>query len=68
MGPLSPRIAGMPREYRVKAIEEYRDRDHRNYPLMLRTSRLDEMSEQDITNVAAYLAALELFVRAFLPM
>jgi len=59
-GQLSPRIAGMPVEYLVKAIKEYRDQDHRNYPLMVRTSKLDEMSEEDITNVAAYLSSLNL--------
>lgn len=59
-GQLSPRIAGMPQEYLVKAIKEYRDQEHRIYPLMVRTSGLREMSEQDIEDVAAYLSSLDL--------
>ena len=59
-GELSPRIAGLPKEYLIKATEEYRDGKVRKYGLMVYTSRLDKLSEQDIDDVASYLASLDL--------
>lgn len=58
-GKLSPRIAGMPKEYLIKAIKDYRD-GIRSYPLMNKTSGLDQMTEDDIEDISAYLAALDL--------
>ena len=58
-GKLSPRIAGLPKEYIVKAIKDYRD-GHRTYPLMVRTSGLKEMTEADIEDIATYLSSLDL--------
>lgn len=58
-GKLSPRIAGLPKEYIVKAIRDYVDKK-RIYPLMVRTAELDRMSEKDIDDVASYLASLDL--------
>jgi len=39
-GKLSPRIAGLPKEYLIKAMKDYRD-GKRLYPLMVRTAGLD---------------------------
>jgi cytochrome c553/uncharacterized protein (DUF302 family) len=58
-GKLSPRIAGMPKYYLIKAIKDYRD-GVRSYPLMNKTSGLDQMTEQDIEDVSAYLASIDL--------
>jgi cytochrome c553/uncharacterized protein (DUF302 family) len=56
---LSPRIAGLPKDYLIKAIKEYRD-GIRIYPLMVRTSGLKEMTEADIEDISAYLASIDL--------
>lgn len=58
-GKLSPRIAGLPKEYLIKAMKDYRD-GKRLYPLMVRTAGLKEMSESDYDDVATYLANLDL--------
>ena len=58
-GKLSPRIAGLPKEYIIKAMKDYRD-GKRLYPLMVRTSGLNEMTEADYEDVATYLANLDL--------
>ena len=58
-GKLSPRIAGLPKEYLAKAIKDYRD-GIRNYPLMVSTSGLKEMTEEDIEDISAYLASMDL--------
>ena len=58
-GKLSPRIAGMPKYYLEKAIRDYRD-GNRSYPLMNKTSGLDQMTDADIEDIAAYLSALDL--------
>jgi len=58
-GTLSPRIAGMPKDYLIKAIKDYRD-GVRNYELMVKTSGLKNMSEQDIEDVASYISMLDL--------
>jgi cytochrome c553/uncharacterized protein (DUF302 family) len=59
-GELSPRIAGMPKEYLIKAIEEYRDGKVRKYGLMVYTSHLDKLTDSDIEDVATYLASMDL--------
>ena len=58
-GKLSPRIAGLPKQYLVKAIKDYRD-GKRNYPLMVFTSELKTMSDRDIDDVSTYLSTLDL--------
>ena len=58
-GKLSPRIAGLPKEYIIKTMKDYRD-GRRVYPLMTRTSGLKDMSESDFDDVATYLANLDL--------
>lgn len=58
-GKLSPRIAGLPKEYIIKAMKDYRD-GKRKYPLMVRTSGLDKMTEADMEDIASFLAALDL--------
>jgi cytochrome c553/uncharacterized protein (DUF302 family) len=55
---LSPRLAGQDKEYLEKATKEYRD-GVRAAPTMVKTSGLDQMSDQDIADVATYLAKLE---------
>jgi cytochrome c553 len=47
-GKLSPRIAGLPKEYLIKSIKEYRDGEHRKYGLMVYTAQLDKVSDSDI--------------------
>lgn len=58
-GKLSPRIAGLPREYIVKAMKDYVE-GRRVYPLMVRTSQIDKFTERDFEDVAAYLSSLDL--------
>ena len=58
-GTLSPRIAGLPKEYIIKAIKDYRD-GVRNYDLMVRTAGIDKMSDADIEDIAAYLSMIDL--------
>lgn len=58
-GKLSPRIAGLPREYIVKAMKDYVN-GTRAYPLMVKTSQLDKFSDRDFEDVAAYLSSLDL--------
>ena len=59
-GKLSPRIAGLPKEYIIKAMKEYHKGEWRNYPLMNKTSKLDMYTEKDYDDVATYLANLDL--------
>ncbi|MGB0712715.1 MAG: c-type cytochrome [Gammaproteobacteria bacterium] len=58
-GQLSPRIAGMPKDYLVKAIKDY-VKGTRPYALMVYTSKLDQFTDQDIEDVAEYYASLDL--------
>jgi cytochrome c553/uncharacterized protein (DUF302 family) len=58
-GRLSPRIAGLPKEYIIKAMKDYVS-GKRVYPLMVRTSQIDKFTEQDFRDVAAYLSSLDL--------
>ena len=55
---LSPRLAGQDKGYLEKATKDFRD-GNRSAPTMVKTSGLDQMSDQDIADVAAYLAKLE---------
>ncbi|MBF0218077.1 MAG: c-type cytochrome [Gammaproteobacteria bacterium] len=58
-GRLSPRLAGLPREYLIKAMEDYRSGVRRN-PTMMETTGLANMSNNDIEDIAAYLNMLDL--------
>ncbi len=58
-GKLSPRIAGLPKEYIIKTMKDYVE-GRRVYPLMVRTSQIDKFSERDYEDVAGYLASLDL--------
>ena len=56
----APRIAGLSREYVIKALIEYRDSKDRDYTLMSITSGLDNMSEEDMDDIAYYLESMNL--------
>ena len=58
-GKLSPRIAGLPKEYILKAMKDYVD-GTRVYPLMVRTSQIAKFTERDFNDIAAYLSSLDL--------
>ena len=58
-GRLSPRLAGLPEFYLIKAMEDYRA-GRRINPVMMETSGLAHMSDSDIEDVAAYLASLDI--------
>ncbi|MET0087786.1 MAG: c-type cytochrome [Sedimenticola sp.] len=58
-GRLAPRLAGMPEEYLFKATKDYVIGKRKN-PLMVSTTGLDKMSDQDIKDVSAYLASLDI--------
>jgi len=58
-GRLSPRLAGLPEEYLVKAMEDYRDGKRIN-PTMMITAGIAQMSDKDIEDVSAFLASIDL--------
>lgn len=58
-GPFSPRMAGIDKDYLFKATREYRD-DERTEITMAYATGLKLMSDQDIKDVSAYLAQLEI--------
>jgi cytochrome c553/uncharacterized protein (DUF302 family) len=58
-GPYSPRMAGMDKDYLVKATREYRD-DDRSEITMAYATGLKLLTDQDIEDVSAYLAQLEI--------
>lgn len=58
-GKLSPRIAGLPKQYIIKTMKDY-VKGIRNYPLMVQTSQIDEFTEKDFEDVATYLSSLDL--------
>lgn len=58
-GKLSPRLAGLPKEYLIKVTKEYRDGVRVN-PLMVKTSSLDKMTDADIEDVSAYLSMIDI--------
>lgn len=58
-GRLSPRLAGLPARYIVKAVKEYKEGVRIN-PTMVETAGLATMSDSDIEDVSAYLASLDI--------
>ncbi len=58
-GKLSPRLAGMPKEYLIKVTKEYRDGIRVN-PLMVKTASIDKMSDQDIEDISTYLSLIDI--------
>ena len=58
-GKLSPRLAGLPKEYLVKALNDYRDGTRHNY-MMIKTSALDKITDKDIDDIATYLSIIDL--------
>lgn len=58
-GQLSPRLAGLPEEYLVKAINDYKEGVRKN-DLMMVTADIATMSEQDVTDVSAYYSRIDL--------
>ena len=58
-GKLSPRLAGLPKEYLIKATKEYRDGVRVN-PLMIKTASIDKMTDSDIEDIATYLSMIDI--------
>lgn len=58
-GTLSPRLAGLPKEYLAKEIKYYRD-GVRKYAPMVVASSIDRMSDKDIDDISEYLAGVDL--------
>ncbi len=57
-GGISPRLAGLPKYYLVKAIKEYRDGKRVNL-LMDTTSGIKSMTDQDIEDISDYLSRID---------
>ncbi|MBF0471206.1 MAG: c-type cytochrome [Gammaproteobacteria bacterium] len=58
-GRLSPRLAGMPREYLIKAMEDFKEGKRTN-PTMEDSIGLAHMVGSEIEDVSAYLSMLDL--------
>ena len=58
-GTMSPRLAGLPKEYLAKEMRYYRD-GTRNYPPMVIASSIAQMSDADIDDISDYLAGVNL--------
>lgn len=58
-GTLSPRLAGMPREYLEKELKYYRD-GTREYAPMVVSSSVKGMSDEDIEDISDYLSGIDL--------
>ena len=58
-GKLSPRLAGMPKEYLIKVTKEYRDGTRVN-PLMVKTASIDKMTDADIEDISTYLSLINI--------
>lgn len=58
-GGLSPRIAGLPKQYIIKTMKDYVE-GKRTYPAMVQVSKIDEFSAKDYQDIATYLASLDL--------
>ncbi len=58
-GKLSPRLAGLPKEYLIKATKEYRDGIRIN-PLMITTASIDKMTDSDIEDISTYLSMIDI--------
>jgi len=59
-GELSPRLAGVPKDYLFKATRDYRDGVRIN-PTMVKTTGLKDMTDDDIRDIAAYYANMNLY-------
>lgn len=59
-GDLSPRLAGVPKEYLFKSTKDYVT-GVRNNPTMVKTTGLKHMTDQDIRDIAAYYASMDLY-------
>ena len=60
-GRLSPRLAGLPKEYLVKATKEYVEGKRIN-PLMVEVAGLHHISDRDLHDWAAYMESLDLAI------
>jgi cytochrome c553 len=58
-GMMSPRLAGLPKEYIAKEMRYYRD-GTRDYAPMVVTSQIRTMTDQDIDDISAYLGDLDI--------
>jgi cytochrome c553 len=58
-GTLSPRLAGLPKEYLVKEMKYYRD-GVREYAPMVVSSSITNMSDEDIDDISEYLSGIDL--------
>jgi cytochrome c553 len=58
-GPISPRLAGMPQGYLIKQLEHYQSGERKNDRMYILAS-LSKLSEEDIDDVSAYYATLNL--------
>lgn len=58
-GTLSPRLAGLPKEYIAKELRYYRD-GVREYAPMVLSSSIKSMTEKDIEDISDYLAGINL--------
>jgi len=58
-GKLSPRLAGLPKEYLIKATKDYRD-GVRSNPLMVKTASIDKMTDSDIEDISTYLSMIDI--------
>lgn len=64
-GPFAPRMAGIDRDYLIKATREYRD-DERTEITMAYATGLKLMTDQDIEDVSVYLEQLQIPPRALI--
>lgn len=55
----SPRLAGLPAEYLAKELRHYRS-GFREYPPMVVTSQIKDMTDSDIADISSYLAGIDL--------
>ena len=58
-GTMSPRLAGMPKEYLAKELAYYRD-GVREYAPMVVASSIANMSDKDINDISDYLSGIDL--------
>jgi cytochrome c553 len=56
---LSPRLAGLPKEYLVKEMKYYRD-GVREYAPMVVSSSISSMTDEDIDDISEYLSGIDL--------
>ena len=58
-GTMSPRLAGMPKEYLAKELKYYRD-GTREYAPMVVSSSVKSMTDKDIDDISDYLSGIDL--------